>query len=160
VGVHEDRHFLPFSELKAKAVREKADKGLNLVRVKYSRNREEFKFLSNIELETAVRKARRKKQNVLHEVVGLNAGGDDGGDKLTRMREKQLVISANARQHDLEIAANRIVKWLRKDRIVNVTVKKHGNSDAQKVAEKIGEKCVQELGEDLKKDFLTFKIGD
>ena len=77
---------------------------------------------------------------------------------IERVKEKQLVVSANVSSHDLEVAAGRIRKWLAKGLFVRVTVAK-GKGGDRKAAEEVEEKLKERAGgEQEHATLLVFKI--
>ena len=116
-----DKERLSFGDLRARAAEAKADKGRDLIRVIRSGGGKSnvsaaFSLMSPSELEVAVRMARQKKSRVIHERVSLDGEGQDEAAGSERIREKQLVISANLGEEHLQLTTRRVRKWLEKGR--------------------------------------------
>ncbi len=83
---------------------------------------------------------------------------DEHADKSTRVKEKQLKVSANMSSHDMEIAATRVEKWLSKGLYVRITVShsKKNQKGADEVVARIRDRSKEVLQQD-KEHLLNIK---
>ena len=133
--------LMTFQELKQLATEQYNEKGRNLVKVKassdklkYENRTATFRTLSMKELEELVRKNKQHQRQQFFEVIEpqkyltsefelktddpLIGKPDTLAKSAGKIKYKQITINASIGDHDLQVAAKRIIKWLSNPNII------------------------------------------
>jgi len=137
---HKDnRTPIKYAELQAKAG------SRQLVRVSKKKTKAsdlpEFKIMSDVDLEIALRKARNATglQKKHREVIKTESGG--------RVKLKVVEVSYKISEHDLKVQLAKIHKWLVKGDFVNVNIKAGRNGVGKPEAEALEKTILDEFSE-------------
>ena len=164
---------MKFSELKELAKQQYNEKGRNLVKVKVSGDKANtlkqtptFRTLNIKELEELVRKNRQNHKQQFFEIIEpirflpseiLSSDPETPSKKSGKVRYKQVSINVGIADHDVQVAAKRIIKLLsNQTTIVTLNIKSKGKAEEGALLEK---SIKSHLGNDVANDNLIMNIS-
>ena len=164
---------MKFSELKELATQQYNEKNRNLVKVKVSGDKAKtlkqtptFRTLNIKELEELVRKNRQNQKQQFFEIIEpikfltsetLTSDPETPSKKSGKVRYKQVSINAGIADHDVKVAAKRIIKLLsNQTTIVTLNIKSKGKTEEGAALEK---SIKSHLGNDVASNNLIINIS-